>query len=137
MLRLLLVGGVAAVLCGCQLPADRAALRPLPDEVQPLPYAELLTRARAQASIATEAFYVNRWNDLEEAAHGLEQTARYLPKAEDVPPANKDVLVVVSGDLGKEAVTLREAAKAQDVKKTNDILQRVHLKVRELRLDRH
>jgi hypothetical protein len=136
MLRLLLVGGVAAALCGCQLPADRASLRPLPDDVQPLPYAELLTRARAQASIATEAFYVNRWNDLEEAAHGLEQTARYLPKSEDVPPANKDTLAVVSGDLGKEAVNLRDAAKSQDVKKTNDILQRVHFKIRELRLDR-
>jgi hypothetical protein len=136
MLRLLLVSGVALALCGCQLPADRATLRPLPDEVQPLPYAELLTRARAQASIATEAFYVNRWNDLEEAAHGLEVTARYLPKAEDVPPANKDSLVVVSGDLGKEAVSLREAAKTQDVKKSNDILQRVHLKIRELRLEK-
>ncbi len=136
MLRLLLVGGVAAALCGCQLPPDRAALRPLPDEIQPLPYAELLTRARAQASLATEAFYVNRWNDLEEAAQGLEQTARYLPRAEDVPPANKDVLGVVSGDLGKEAVALRDAAKAQDVKKTNDVLTRVHLKVRELRLAR-
>jgi len=136
MLRLLLMSGVAAALCGCQLPADRASLRPLPDEVQPVPYAELLTRARTQASIATEAFYVNRWNDLEEAAHGLEVTARYLPKAEDVPPANKDSLTVVSGDLGKEALSLREAAKTQDVKKTNDILQRVHLKVRELRLER-
>src|SRR5262245_48172373 len=136
MLRMLLVVGVGVAVCGCQLPPDRAALRPLPDEVQPVPYAELLTRARAQASIATEAFYVNRWNDLEEAAHGLEVTARYLPKAEDVPQANKDSLTVVSGDLGKEALSLREAAKTQDVKKTNDILQRVHLKVRELRLER-
>jgi hypothetical protein len=136
MFRLLLVGGVTAILCGCQLPADRASLRPLPDEVQPVPYAELLTRARAQASIATEAFYVNRWNDLEEAAHGLEVTARYLPKAEDVPPANKDSLIVVSGDLGKEAISLRDAAKTRDVKKTNEILQVVNLKIRELRLEK-
>jgi hypothetical protein len=136
MLRQLLLVGVAAALCGCQLPADRASLRPLPDEVQPLPYAELLTRARAQAAIATEAFYVNRWNDLEEAAHGLEVTARYLPKAEDVPAANRDSLGVVSGDLGKEAVNLRGAAKVQDVKKTTEILQLVNLKIRELRLER-
>jgi hypothetical protein len=136
MLRLLLVSGVAAALCGCQLPGDRASLRPLPEEVQPVPYAELLTRARTEASIATEAFYVNRWNDLEEAAHRLEVTARYIPKAEDVPPANKDSLSVVSGDLGKEAVNLREAAKAQDVKKTNEILRLVNLKIRELRLEK-
>jgi hypothetical protein len=101
-----------------------------------LPYAELLTRARAQASLATEAFYVNRWNDLEEAAHGLEVTARYMPKAEDVPAANRDSLGVVSGDLGKEAVNLRDAAKAQDVKKTNEVLRLVNLKIRELRLER-
>jgi hypothetical protein len=136
MKRLLLVMSVGAALCGCQLPADRSALRPLPDEVQPLPYAELLTRARAQASLATEAFYVNRWNDLEEAAHGLEVTARYLPKAEDVPAANRDSLGVVSGDLGKEAINLRDAAKAQDVKKTNEVLRLVNLKIRELRLER-
>jgi hypothetical protein len=136
MRRLLLVGGVAVALFGCQLPADRGTLRPLPEEVQPVPYAELLTRARVQASVATEAFYINRWNDLEEAAHGLEVTARYLPKAEDVPAANRDSLVVVSGDLGKEALQLREAAKAQDVKKTNEVLRVVNLKIRELRLEK-
>jgi hypothetical protein len=136
MLRLLLVSGVAAALCGCQLPGDRVAMRPLPEEVQPVPYAELLTRARTEASIATEAFYVNRWNDLEEAAHRLEVTARYIPKAEDVPAANRDSLGVVSGDLGKEAVNLREAAKAQDVKKTNEVLRLVNLKIRELRLEK-
>src|SRR5947209_377920 len=135
MRRQLLAVGLAA-LCGCQLPADRAALRPLPDEVQPVPYAELLTRARAQAANATEAFYVNRWNDLEEAAHGLETTARYFPRAEDVPATNRDSLGVVSADLGKEAVSLREAAKAQDVKKTNEVLRVVNLKIRELRLER-
>jgi len=135
-MRLLFVVGVGVAVCGCQLPPDRSSLRPLPDEVQPVPYAELLTRARAQASLATEAFYVNRWNDLEEAAHGLEVTARYLPKAEDVPAANRDSLSVVSGDLGKEAVNLRDAAKAQDVKKTNEVLRLVNLKIRELRLER-
>ena len=136
MLRQLLVVGIAAAVCGCQLPPDRSALRPLPDEVQPVPYAELLTRVRAQASLATEAFYVNRWNDLEEAAHGLEVTARYFPKAEDVPAANRDSLGVISGDLGKEAISLRDAAKAQDVKKTNEVLRLVNLKIRELRLER-
>jgi hypothetical protein len=136
MFRILLVSAAAATLCGCQLPGDRASLRPLPEEVQPIPYAELLTRARSEASIATEAFYVNRWNDLEEAAHRLEVTARYFPKAEDVPQANKDSLTVVSGDLGKEAVNLREAAKTQDVKKTNEIIQRVTLKIREMRLEK-
>jgi hypothetical protein len=134
MVRFLLAGALLAA-AGCALPPERPALRPLPDEAASLPYAELLTRARIQASMATEAFYVNRWNELEDAARGLEQTARFLPRAEDVPPRHKDTLAVVSADLGKEAAKLRDAAKGQNVKETNDILQRVTLKVRELRLD--
>jgi len=120
----------------CATTGERLPLKPLPDdEGAALPYAELLTRARVQATAATEAFYVNKWADLEEAAKGLEQTARFLGKAADVPPNQKDKLPVVAGDLAKEAVKLREAAKAQDVEKVQEIQQRVHLKVRELRLD--
>ncbi len=122
------------VVSGCQLPAERLPLKPLPEDGPPLPYAELLTRARLQAGVATEAFYVNKWADLEDAAKGLEQTARFLPKATDIPPKHKGTLPVGAGDLGKEAGKLREAAKAQNAKDANDILQRIHLKIRELRL---
>jgi hypothetical protein len=135
MKRVVLLGCLLLAVAACQLPPERVPLARLPENGPPLPYAELLTRARAQATIATEAFYVNRWTDLEDAAKGLEQTARYLAKAEDVPAKQKDTLGVVSGDLGKEAVKLREAAAAKDVKQANDTLQRIHLKVRELRLD--
>jgi hypothetical protein len=135
MRRFVLLGCLLLPVAACQLPPERVPLQRLPENGPPLPYAELLTRARAQATVATEAFYVNRWTDLEEAAKGLEQTARYLVKAEDVPAKQKDTLGVVSGDLGKEAVKLREAATAKDVKQANDTLQRIHLKVRELRLD--
>lgn len=135
MSRALFLGLLSLGLAGCVSPADRATLRPLPEDGPPLPYAELLTRARVQAAAATEAFYVNKWADLEDAAKGLEQTARYLPKATDVPPKHKDTLPVAAGDLGKEAVKLREAATAQDAKESNAILQRIHLKIRELRLD--
>ena len=34
------------LLTGCQLPAERLPLRLLPEDGPPLPYAELLTRAR-------------------------------------------------------------------------------------------
>jgi hypothetical protein len=123
------------LVAGCQLPADRLPLKPLPEDGPPLPYAELLTRARLQAGQATEAFYVNKWTDLEDAAKGLEQTARFLPKATDVPVKQKDSLPVSAGDLGKEAGKLREAAKAKVAKQANEILQRIHLKIRELRLE--
>ena len=127
-------GSLLLILAACQAPSERAALTPLPDDSPPMPYAELLTRARYQATLATEAFYVDKWAEVEDAARGLQQTARFLPKAEDVPARQKDALPVVSGDLSKEAGKLLEAARAKDVKEANDSLQRVQLVVHELRL---
>lgn len=135
MKRVVLSSAVLVLALGCQVPPDRTALRPLPDEAQPLPYAELLTRARLQASAATEAFYVSRWDDLEQAASGLEQSARFLTKAVEVPGKHKATVATESTDLAAEAAKLREAAKGQNVKETNDILQRVNLMVRQLRVD--
>jgi hypothetical protein len=134
MKRLLVTAGLCLALGSCQMPAERRELPPLPDKVISLPYAELLTRARSQATLANEAFYVNRWGELEDAAKGLEQTARYLAKADDVPVKHKDTLPEASADLAKLASQLREAAVGKDVKKVTTALQRVHLKVRELRL---
>jgi hypothetical protein len=133
MKRLLLIGSLLAF-AGCQVPPDRIPLQRLPENGPPLPYAELLTRARAQATYATEAFYVNHWTDLEDAARGLEQTARFLAKAEDIPGNRKDALPASSSELAREANKLREAATAQNEKDANSALQRIHLTVRELRL---
>jgi hypothetical protein len=120
-------------LVGCQLPPERVPLKPLPEDGPPQPYADLLSRARAQATAANEAFYINNWPDLEDAAKGLELTCRVLGKAVDVPTKHKDTLPTEAGDLTKEAVKLREAAKAQDVRQATETLQRINLKVRELR----
>jgi hypothetical protein len=135
MLRSLSVGALVLLFAGCQSPAERLPINRLPDDSPPLPYAELLTRARMQASAANEAFYVNRWSDLVDAAQGLEQTARFLPKATEVPAAHKEKLPDRASQLGKDAGTLHQAADAQDVQKANEALQRVNLQVRELRLD--
>jgi hypothetical protein len=123
-------------LASCQTGPDQrsAPLVPLPEKVTPLPYGRLLERARAQAKQATEAFYVDNWDDLNEAARGLEQTAQYLARAEDVPGKHKDTLATMSGDLGKLARTLREAAEKKDVKKTTDVLTKIQVQVREMRL---
>jgi hypothetical protein len=120
---------------GCQSPPEQVPLKPLPEDNPIQPFADLVTRARVQASAANEAFFVNKWADLEDAAKGLEQTARYLGRSSDVPARHKDLLPVEAGDLGKDAVKLREAAKAQDVTQANELLQRINLKVRELRPD--
>jgi hypothetical protein len=126
-----------ALVCvaGCVAPGERTPLKMLPDDSPPLPYAELLTRARAQANSAIDASYVDNWSELEDAARGLEQTAKFLPKAIEVPAKQKDTVPVVAGDLGKEAVLLRDAAKAKDVEKTTTSLTRIQQTVRKLKLD--
>jgi hypothetical protein len=134
MKRVLLSGMVLLLLGGCQLPAERVPLQPLPETGQALPYAELLTRARAQANAANDAFYVNRWTDLEDYGKGLEQTARFLAKAEEVRANKKDILNEMSSDLAKNALKLKAAAAAHDVKDTTEALQQINLKVRQLRL---
>jgi hypothetical protein len=133
MSRHVVTGLFLLVAAGCQLPPERLPLKPLPEDGPALPYADMVSRARAQATAANEAFYVNQWAELEDAARGLEQTARFLTKATDVPVKHKDTLAIEAGDLGKDAARLREAAKGNDVKQTNELLQRINLKVRELR----
>jgi hypothetical protein len=119
-------------LTGCALPPEQVQLKPLPEDGPPPPYADLVSRARVQATNAVEAFYVNKWSDLEDAARGLEQTARILTKATAVPPRHKDTLAVEAGDLGKDAVKLREAAHDKADKRANDVLQQLNYKVRQL-----
>jgi hypothetical protein len=136
MRRILICTAVLLALVSCQGgPEQRSTpLTPLPEKVTAMPYSRLLERARLQAKQATEAFYVDNWADLEEAARGLEQTAQYLIKAEDVPGKHKDTLASTSGDLGKLAQSLRKAATDKDVKKTTDLLTKIQVQVREMRL---
>ena len=134
--RVLFSGLMLLAVASCQMPAERVPLRPLPDDAGPIPYAELLTRASVQAMNAQEMYYLNKWQDLEEAAKGLEQTAKHLPKASEIPANQKDTLPVTAGDLGKEAVNLREAAHAKDNKKIEESMNVIHRTVRELRLDK-
>ena len=130
------------VLAGCQLPEDRAALRPLPEGAPPLPYAELLTRARQQASAATNAFYVSNWTELEDVAKALEQTARFLGRATDIPDKLKDRLPGMATNLGKDAEKLKEAAappkekdKEREIKQITDLLTSINSRIREMRLE--
>lgn len=121
------------IVVGCASTSERLAITPFPEEGQPVPYADLVTRARAQATAASEAFYVDRWGDLEDIASALEQTARFLPKATEPPAKIKETLPDKAETLRKDAVALKDAAKAKEVKKTNEVLTRINLQVRELR----
>ncbi len=135
MCRALCLALLVALAGGCQLPPEQVPLKPLPEDGLPQAYSDLLSRARIEAAAANDAFYVNNWVSLEDAASGIEKVARYLAKATAIPPRHRDTLAVEAGDLGKEADKLREAARARDVKAANEILQRINLKVRELRAD--
>jgi hypothetical protein len=131
--RTLLVGTLL-VLAGCQLPPERGSISRLPENSPPLPYAELLTRARAQALYATEAAQLNRWPDLEDAARALEQTGRFIEKPSDMPASKKEMLPRLSSQLMQESRKLIEAAKNKEEKATDASLERIHRLVRELRL---
>lgn len=129
-----LCAGLFLLMLGCTVPAERVPLRPLPESGQVLPYAELLTRVRNQASAANDAYYLDRWNDLEDMAKGIEQTAGFLSKADEVPKKNKEKLNAVTGDLAASAKKLREAAAVRNEKATTEALQQINSKVRLLRL---
>ena len=120
------------VLIGCQLPPEQVALKPLPEDGTPIPYIDLTNRTRAQVDAAREAFYEDNWTTLEESGKILQQTSRLLVKTSDVPARHKDTIAVEAGDLNKEATKLRDAAKAKDVKASNESLQQLHLLVRQL-----
>jgi hypothetical protein len=119
------------VLAGCCATQERDALL-LPGDIKPRAYAEVVERLHKQAAFATEAFYRDEWVDVEDAAHALEQSARFLPVAENAPEAIKSKLTAEAEQLGKEASKLRAAAKKQSVEETNASLQSIHLAVRAL-----
>src|SRR5262245_15513681 len=55
------------VLAGCRL-TEREGAIPLPDNAPPLTYTEMVNRARGQATSALDAYYVDSWLELEQAA---------------------------------------------------------------------
>ncbi len=130
----ILLSGTLLLMLGCAMPPERVPLRALPENGQVLPYAELLTRVRAQANKANEAFYLDRWDDLEDMAKGIEQTSRFLSKAEEVPERNRKTLKEVTDDLSQSAKKLRDASAAHNIKDTTDALQKINARVRDLRL---
>jgi hypothetical protein len=117
-----------ALLSGCRMPPDREDLKPFDEKRPPLAYEELYLRARSQANLALEAFYTDAWTDLDDAAKGLEQTARFLPKAVDTPSD-----AAIAEKLRADAASLGEAARGKDVRVANEVLQRIQFNIRTLR----
>jgi hypothetical protein len=118
---------------GCAMPPERLPVMPLPEDGQALPYSDVVQRARMQAAAANAAFYEDRWSEVEESATGLEKIARFLPKANEVPAKFDGKLADMSAALLKDAADLRAAGQTKNVKATNEVLQRINLRVREMR----
>src|SRR5262245_60588474 len=128
MRRAILLAAFSLLLAGClATPEPNRPLQPLPTDGAPLPFKDVVARARGIATSATEAFYVDQWTEVEKAATNLEDTAQYLPRSADVPAAHKVSLEVRSQTLVKEAQTLKAAAKAKDVNKTTESMQKINL----------
>jgi hypothetical protein len=123
---------VLVVLAGCRL-SEREGLNPLPETAAPLSYTEMVNRARGQASSALDAFYIDAWLDLEQAAQRLEQTARLLPKTTHIPEAFKTKVEPASEQLREDAVKLVEAACAKNATQVNETMQRINLRIRQIR----
>ncbi|MEI7686990.1 MAG: hypothetical protein WCL32_18375 [Planctomycetota bacterium] len=119
---------VVVIAVGCRVPPDREDLKLFDEKKTRFAYADLYLRARSQANLALEAFYADSWPDLDEAAKGLEQTARFLPKATDTPTDARP-----AEQLQADALRLGEAARAKDVRVANEVLQRIQFNIRTLR----
>ena len=132
-MRRAVVLGLFVAALGCQAPPQRAPVAPLAEDSAPLPFADLVSRARSQAMTALEAYYVDRWAEVEDAARGLEQTARFLRRATEVPPTRQGDLSLRTDTLADAAKQLRDAAKAKAGEQVNAVLQRINSQVRELR----
>jgi hypothetical protein len=121
-----------AILIGCRA-IEREGQLPLPDNAPPLAYSEMVNRARGQAGSALDAFYIDAWLDLEQSAQRLEQSARLLPKTTHIPEAFKTKVEPEAELLRQDAVKLIEAARAKNAQQANETMQRINLRIRQLR----
>jgi hypothetical protein len=119
-------------IAGCRL-TEREGANPLPENGAPLPYIEMVNRARGQATTALDAYYVDAWLDLEQSAQRLEQTARLLPKTTHIPEAFKTKVEPEAEQLRQDAVKLLEAARAKNATQVNEAMQRINQRIRQLR----
>jgi|ERR1043165_2894753 hypothetical protein len=120
------------VISGCRT-LEREGAVPLPEDAPPLSYIDMVNRARGQAASALDAYYIDAWLELEQAAQRLEQTARLLPKSTHVPERFKSTLAPEADQLRKDAAELLEAARGRNAKQVNDTMQRINLRIRQLR----
>jgi hypothetical protein len=133
MRAVLLCCAIVALLAGCRLPPDREPFTPLPENGARFSYGELLARLHSQANAAMDAFFVDAWVELDEVASGINQTARFLTKAEGPPEHLKNTLTQDCDNLRKEATRLADAAREKNADAATSALQRITQQIRQLK----
>jgi hypothetical protein len=115
-------------------PAEQVPIKPRVKNGPPQGFAELAKLVFHQVEAADQAYFVNKWPEVEEAAKQIQETAELFSKAPDVPARYKDNLSVeVVRDLKSAAAMLEEAARAKNVKNADEAFQKLQLKVHQLR----
>jgi hypothetical protein len=132
MVRASAIALLAAMIVGCRT-IEREGAIALPENAAPLSYSEMILRARGQAGAALDAFYLDAWLDLEQAAQRLEQTARLLPKATHVPETFKAKVEPDADALRQDALKLMDAARAKNSAQANETMQRINQRIRQMR----
>ena len=131
MVRNLLLVSLIALL-GCAS-ADKITPVVIPEDGSTTDYSEFLPRMRVLAWRATEAFYRDRWDELEEAAQNLEKAVRVLKQSKNVPVRVQTVLSTRCDTLIAECGHLKSAAHDKAAEPASDYLQKIHVLIRELR----
>ena len=123
---------LVTLMTSCQSMQESQSLIPLPETTPAQPFSDLVTRARSQALAATECFYLNKWQDLEEIAKVMSQTARFMERATGIPAARQQQVLAIAAEIVQESSKLSTLAKSHDETATQQCLQRIQVKVREL-----
>jgi len=129
--RYIFVAAIAVVF-GCSS-SEKIAPVVLPEEGASTDYVDFLPKLRTLAWRATEAFYRDRWDELDDAAQSLERAVKVLKQSKNVPPRVQGELATRCEKLTAECGQLREACRTRAVNGASEHLQQIHILIRELR----
>jgi hypothetical protein len=132
MKRLLLALVVIAPLAACCGEGEKINVPPLPQDGAALPYQQVLARLSAQTNAAKEDHFLNRWDGLVDSSVTLEQSASYITRSPDLPPAHRALIEKSAGEMKTSIVKLREAARQKNETESLELIRRLHNQVRDL-----
>ncbi|MFL5327800.1 MAG: hypothetical protein ACJ8C4_02710 [Gemmataceae bacterium] len=113
--------------------SDRIAPVVIPTDGANTDYVEFLPQLRSLAWRTTEAFYRDRWDELDEAAQTLDRAIKVLPQSKNIPQRLQADLPARCTVISEECAKLRQASRERSAAAASDHLQKIHVAIRELR----